>query len=409
MKRYESNLTTKIRAGVTRNEARQIAYSLFRTLEQLHAAGVVVKDIKPENILIDRAGRPHIADFGISVVVSKTTKIVPTSIAGTFNYLAPEAFVEGGYYTPVDIWGMGCLVVEMCTGTVPWSTLRMHEIMFKVTRDKESPHVPDDVPQAALIRRCFAFDADDRPKAKELAEAFFEPEVAPQAAAGSFSGREAAERELETMREQVLTAHTQLATAESVLHMKDRELATAHEEIAFIKRSLGGTKEQLSTTRNALATANSSVRNMKDELDSMKSELSAVHNHLESTQRDLVSAQRETVSAQREATSAQQQLELAQDELDSVRQEMSRQRRQQEEANISHSVVEQVSAMRTTCCHILETQSFCARSVNSEILWHDPRYPHARILLDRNRQEASYQNSLRTRRSAQSQRHSRIV
>jgi serine/threonine protein kinase len=63
LKRYECNLASKIAAGLEPRELRRIAHSLFQTLQQLHAVGVVVKDIKPENVLIDQAGRPTLASL----------------------------------------------------------------------------------------------------------------------------------------------------------------------------------------------------------------------------------------------------------------------------------------------------------------------------------------------------------
>ena len=93
MKRYESSLADVISRGpLPGAEIRRISHSLFRTLEQLHRAGVVVQDIKPQNILLDQYGSPVFADFGIAVVVGNTTKFMPSSMKGTFNYMSPEAF-----------------------------------------------------------------------------------------------------------------------------------------------------------------------------------------------------------------------------------------------------------------------------------------------------------------------------
>jgi serine/threonine protein kinase len=132
MKRYVGNLRGLITAGIEVGEVRRIAHSLCCTLEQLHAAGVVVKDIKPENVLMDEYGKPVLADFGISAVVTSTTRIMPTSIQGTFSYMAPELFETGGFGPEVDVWAMGCVVVEMCTGEAPFAGLQMAQIMRAV-------------------------------------------------------------------------------------------------------------------------------------------------------------------------------------------------------------------------------------------------------------------------------------
>lgn len=129
MRRYASNLSTRIAEGLEPPAVQTLAHALFRTLGQLHAAGIVVQDIKPPNILLDEFDRPVLADFGISVLVSRTTRVVPTSVKGTFNYMAPEAFNPAGFAVEVDLWSMGCVVVEMVTGKMPWDGLQMQQIM----------------------------------------------------------------------------------------------------------------------------------------------------------------------------------------------------------------------------------------------------------------------------------------
>ena len=178
MKRYAGSLRDRITIGLEVGEVRRIGHSLFRTVEQLHAAGVVVKDIKPDNVLMNEYGQPFLADFGIAVVVTGTLRIQPTSVKGTFNYMAPEAFRDTGHGAEVDIWAMACVIVEMCTGVMPFADLQIQQIVMAVCFDRRTPDVPDHVPAADLIRRCFAFDPAERPSASELAEA-----LAPEAAA----------------------------------------------------------------------------------------------------------------------------------------------------------------------------------------------------------------------------------
>jgi hypothetical protein len=171
MKLYSGSLRDRITAGLDVGDPRRIGHALSHTLEQLHAAGVIVKDIKPENVLMDEFGQPVLADFGISDVVTRTTRIMPTSVQGTFNYMAPELFGRGGFGPEVDVWALGGVMVEMCTGAMPWADLQMQQIMFAVCMERHVPEVPDHVPAADVVRRCFAFEAAARPSAAELAAA----------------------------------------------------------------------------------------------------------------------------------------------------------------------------------------------------------------------------------------------
>lgn len=180
MKRYECNLESRIRNSMDMVEVRRVVHSLFQTLAELHSAGVIVRDIKPDNILFDEYSRPHFADFGISTVVSRTTRYAPTSVKGAYNYMAPEAFEENGIGVEVDVWSMACVVVEMCTGEMPWCALRMQQITRAVCDHRRIPDVPHDAPMAELVRQCFAFNPADRPTAAEMAAAL-EPARIPEA------------------------------------------------------------------------------------------------------------------------------------------------------------------------------------------------------------------------------------
>ena len=69
------------------------------TLRDLHDCGLVLRDIKPPNILIGAYDKPVFSDFGISEIVRTMTRIQQTSIKGTFNYMPPEAFQVGAVFT----------------------------------------------------------------------------------------------------------------------------------------------------------------------------------------------------------------------------------------------------------------------------------------------------------------------
>ena len=136
-KQYERSLRQAVAAAeggrFTPAKARKMAASLFRTLRQLHEAGVVVRDIKPENILLDTYDDPVIADFGVSDIMRTQTRVVPTAAKGTFNYMSPEAFEcgdmadggSGGLGPPADVWAMTCVVVEMLSGAPPWFSMQL--------------------------------------------------------------------------------------------------------------------------------------------------------------------------------------------------------------------------------------------------------------------------------------------
>jgi hypothetical protein len=178
MRRYERSLADRLAASGTSvrlgdSEVRRIGHSLCITLEQLHGAGVIVRDIKPQNVLFDAYDRPVFADFGIAAIFSRTTRFVPTCVRGSFNYMAPEA-LEPPFGVEADVWSMACLLVEMHTGQAPWGQMQMQQIVTAVLVRRRTPDVPVTIPAAETIQKCFAFAPRDRPTAGALAAALSE-------------------------------------------------------------------------------------------------------------------------------------------------------------------------------------------------------------------------------------------
>jgi serine/threonine protein kinase len=175
MKRYEQSLETAIAAagGTGLDEARVCRYakSLSRTLQELHESGLVLQDIKPPNILLDAYDQPVFADFGIAVIL-QTSDHRGTSIKGTYNYMAPEAFEVEGIGKHTDVWALACVIVEMRTGQRPWADMQEQQIMMAVCVQQRTPQVPEDAPAAALLCQCFERRPTQRPTAADLAHAF---------------------------------------------------------------------------------------------------------------------------------------------------------------------------------------------------------------------------------------------
>jgi len=145
-------------------------------------------------------------------VVSRTTKLMPSSIQGTYNYMAPEAF-EPPLGIQADVWSMACTVLEMSTGQPPWPGLNMQQIVTAVLVRKRVPEVPDAVPGAPVLRRCtlcevwvpcmcrcFAFKAEDRATAAELGEGM---------SAGAAAGELGDEGTVESLRHRIAELQAQ--------------------------------------------------------------------------------------------------------------------------------------------------------------------------------------------------------
>ncbi|KAL2144960.1 hypothetical protein VTI28DRAFT_8304 [Corynascus sepedonium] len=155
-------------ASLTRQTLSGLAY--------LHREGILHRDLKADNILLDLDGTCKISDFGIS---KKTDNIYgndkTNSMQGSVFWMAPEVVrAQGeGYSAKVDIWSTGCVVLEMFAGRRPWSKDEAVGAIYKIANG-ETPPIPDDIREEispiaiAFMLDCFTVDPTDRPTADVL-------------------------------------------------------------------------------------------------------------------------------------------------------------------------------------------------------------------------------------------------
>jgi serine/threonine protein kinase len=108
------------------------AAELAEALAHLHAHGVVYRDLKPENVMMDDEGHVKLVDFGLSKQNVRSAVEGASSYCGTPEYLAPEVMTDPAnrsYGTAIDWWSLGALVYEMLTGLPPWYS-RDRETLF---------------------------------------------------------------------------------------------------------------------------------------------------------------------------------------------------------------------------------------------------------------------------------------
>jgi tRNA A-37 threonylcarbamoyl transferase component Bud32 len=100
--------------------AQQIARQLADGLAAVHAVGVVHRDLKPHNVIIDDAGRAVLMDFGIARTSVPTGDTVQGRITGTPEYMAPEQARGEKVDARVDLYALGCVLYRMLAGEVPF-------------------------------------------------------------------------------------------------------------------------------------------------------------------------------------------------------------------------------------------------------------------------------------------------
>jgi len=102
--------------------ARFYAAELICAIDHLHQHGIVYRDMKPENVLLDSQGHVKLGDFGLAKDNIWEPASGARSICGTPEYMAPEVLNKVGHGQAVDWWGLGMILYEMLTGLPPWYT-----------------------------------------------------------------------------------------------------------------------------------------------------------------------------------------------------------------------------------------------------------------------------------------------
>jgi len=156
----------KDHGALSEKNAAVFTRQVLQALVYLHARGVIHRDLKAANILLNRRGDVKLADFGVAAVMGNTDKHF--TIVGSPYWMAPEIIQAAGHSTLSDIWSLGCTVVELLTGEPPFFGLNPMTAMFKIVQSPApipssfSPLMHD------FLEKCFRKDPDRRPPASEL-------------------------------------------------------------------------------------------------------------------------------------------------------------------------------------------------------------------------------------------------
>ncbi|XP_047315771.1 mitogen-activated protein kinase kinase kinase 3-like [Impatiens glandulifera] len=156
-------------------------------LAYLHGRNTVHRDIKGANILVDPNGEIKLADFGMAKHITNCSSML--SFKGSPYWMAPEVVMNmNGYSLPVDIWSLGCTILEMASSKPPWSQYEGVAAIFKIGNSKDIPEIPDHLSNDAknFINLCLQRDPAARPSAMKLLDhPFLRDQGSPRFSSGS--------------------------------------------------------------------------------------------------------------------------------------------------------------------------------------------------------------------------------
>ncbi|MGW0702462.1 protein kinase domain-containing protein [Streptomyces sp. NPDC002867] len=152
---------------------RVLATALARTLQDIHAAGLVHRDLKPSNVVLTSAG-PRVIDFGIARPEHGLTLTTTGQIPVTPGYGAPEQVLGQRVGPAADVFSLGALLAYAASGIRAYDGPHVAGVQYQVVHgDPDLRHVPDGI--RALLLPCLAKDQAYRPLPSQIAEAFAPP------------------------------------------------------------------------------------------------------------------------------------------------------------------------------------------------------------------------------------------
>jgi serine/threonine protein kinase len=146
----------------------QVCTDVAAGLEALWAAGMVHRDVKPANILLDTEGRAYITDFGLAKDTQGSLLTLPGQALGSMDYMAPEQIRGEPVTAATDIYALGCVMYECMCGRPPFAEVQGMRILWAHLQDPPPdprsvrPEIPEEFSRTLLV--ALEKDAAKRPQ-----------------------------------------------------------------------------------------------------------------------------------------------------------------------------------------------------------------------------------------------------
>jgi tRNA A-37 threonylcarbamoyl transferase component Bud32 len=154
-------------------EAALLLLPVARALGAAHEMGIVHRDVKPDNILVDRSGEAvliKLADFGVALAGEEPRITTDGAVSGSVIYMAPEQLRDGASSAASDVWAVGITLAELVGGQPPFGQGTVGQVVARILALDERGDPLQELPRrevlgpelAALLRRCLALRPEQR-------------------------------------------------------------------------------------------------------------------------------------------------------------------------------------------------------------------------------------------------------
>lgn len=171
-------LRQRMRQGpIHPEEGATIIHQIAEALQCAHDAGLVHRDVKPSNILLDEDGNAWLSDFGAAHVTDATSSLTGSNVIGTPQYMAPEQARGDPVSKQTDVYALGIVLYQICTGQLPFNADTPLAIAMKHASEplppptRINPNIPIEVGKV-LVRALEKRPEDRYPTARALSHAF---------------------------------------------------------------------------------------------------------------------------------------------------------------------------------------------------------------------------------------------
>jgi len=154
------------------NLVRLYTKQILEGLSFLHSNRIIHRDIKSANLLVTQRGNIKLSDFGASKRLGGSCVDQCRSLRGSPYWMAPEVAKRVGHGFAADIWSVGCVVIEMLTGSFPWSkvTCSTKEVIRIISNTVSHPPIPGGISTECqeFLKCCLKVNPAERSTANEL-------------------------------------------------------------------------------------------------------------------------------------------------------------------------------------------------------------------------------------------------